>query len=82
VVFLNDQFFFCIQSLPEHLNVEGLKVLLKEDEEPETVDKKFTVKKGMFGKKKEGALVFSYVGSFKEKKVQEFLAAHKFHHLK
>lgn len=46
------------------------------------MDKKFTVKKGMFGKKKEQALVFSYVGSFKEKKVQEFLIAHKFHHLK
>lgn len=45
------------------------------------MDKKFTVKKGMFPKKKE-AVVFSYVGNFKEKKVQDFLAAHKFSHLK
>jgi hypothetical protein len=29
------------------------------------VEKKFSVKKGMFGKKKEQALVFSYVGNFK-----------------
>jgi hypothetical protein len=29
------------------------------------VEKKFSVKKGMFGKKKELALVFSYVGNFK-----------------
>jgi hypothetical protein len=62
--------------------VEGLKALLKEDEDPEVVEKKFTVKKGMFGKKKEQALVFSFVGNFKEKKVQEFLIAHKFSHLK
>jgi hypothetical protein len=40
------------------------------------------VKKGMFGKKKEQAVVFNYVGAFKEKKVQEFFLAHKFTHLK
>ncbi len=56
--------------------------MLREDESPEAVDKKFTVKKGMFGKKKENALQFSFVGNFKEKKVQEFLLAHKFNLLK
>lgn len=36
----------------------------------------------MFGKKKEQALVFSYVGNFKEKKIEEFFLVHKFTHLK
>lgn len=82
MVFINDQFFFGILSLPEHLNLEELKALLKEDEAPETVDKKFSVKKGMFGKKKENAVQFSYVGNFKEKKVQEYLLKYKFNLLK
>lgn len=82
MVFLNDQFFFGILSLPEHFNLEELKALLKEDEAPETVDKKLSVKKGMFGKKKENAVQFSYVGHFKEKKVQEYLLKYKFNLLK
>jgi hypothetical protein len=59
-----------------------LKNLLKEDETPEVVDKKWSVKKGMFGKKKEHVLQFSFVGNFKEKKVQEFLLTYKFNLLK
>lgn len=78
VLFINENFFFAVLSIPEHLNLEALKTLLKEDEEAETVEKKFSIKKGVFGKKKEQALVFSYVGNFKEKKVQEFLQGHKF----
>lgn len=46
------------------------------------MDKKLSVKKGMFGKKKENALQFSYVGNFKEKKVQEYLLKYKFNLLK
>lgn len=67
---MNDHFFFGILSQPEHLNLEALKEVLKEDETAEVIEKKFTIKKGMFGKKKENALQFSYVGNFKEKKVQ------------
>jgi hypothetical protein len=81
VIFLNDQFFFGIVSLAEHFNVEELKTLVKEDEAPEVVDKKFTIKKGMFQKKKD-AIQFSYVGNFKEKKVHDFLLNHKFALLK
>jgi len=52
-------------SVPDHIDIEKLKLLLKEDETPDVVDKKFTLKKGMFGKKKENAFQFSFVGNFK-----------------
>jgi hypothetical protein len=41
-----------ILSSPQHLDVEKFKALVKEDEAPEVVDKKWTVKKGMWGKGK------------------------------
>lgn len=56
-------------SVPAHIDIEKLRALLKEDETPENVDKKLLVKKGVFGKKKEQAFQFSFVGNFKEKKV-------------
>ena len=31
---MNDSFFFAIVSLPEHLDTEKLKALVKEDENP------------------------------------------------
>jgi len=46
------------------------------------VDKKFMVKKGVFGKKNQDAYQFSYVGNFKEKTVQEFFVERKFAALK
>jgi hypothetical protein len=53
--------------------------LVKEDEAPEVVDKKWSVKKGMWGKNKyEKTQIVSYVGNFKEKKVLDFLANMKF----
>jgi len=55
--------------VPAHIDIEKLRALLKEDETPENVDKKLLVKKGVFGKKKEQAFQFSFVGNFKEKKV-------------
>jgi len=55
-----------ILSSPEHLDVEKIKALVKEDEAPEVVDKKWTVKKGMWGKgKHESTIIFSYAGTFK-----------------
>lgn len=46
------------------------------------VDKKFVVKKGVFGKKKENAFQLNFVGNFKEKKVLDFLTKAKFTLLK
>jgi len=60
-----------------------LKSIVKEDEKPEEVDKKWGVKKGMWGKgKHEKTQIVSYVGNFKEKKILEFLTAAKFTLLK
>ena len=70
-------------SSPDHLDLEKLKNLVKEDEKPEVVDKKWSVKKGMWGKNKhEKVQVVSYAGQFKEKKVLEFLSTLKFSQLK
>lgn len=88
VIFINASFFFGIISLPAQLDLEKLRGLLQEDEDAETVGKKFVVKKGIqFGKgkdkvKKEEACQINYVGSFKEKKVTEFLRNYKFLQLK
>lgn len=82
-MFINEQFFFAIVSSPEHLDVEKLKLIVKEDEKAEDVDKKWSVKKGMWGKgKHEKTQVISYVGNFKEKKILEFLNNLKFTLLK
>ena len=48
---MNNQFFFGIISKPEHLDIETLKKIVGEDEDPEIVSKKFVIKKGIFGKK-------------------------------
>jgi hypothetical protein len=68
---------------PEHLDLEKLKGLVKEDEAGEVVDKKWSVKKGLWGKNKfEKTQVVSYVGQFKEKKVLDYLVSLKFTLLK
>ena len=78
-MFINDLFFFAIVSDPEHLDLEKLKALVKEDEAAEVVDKKWSVKKGMWGKNKfEKTQIVSYAGQFKEKKVLEYLTNMKF----
>ena len=47
------------------------------------VDKKWTVKKGMWGKNKhEKTVIVSYAGNFKEKKINEYLNNMKFTLLK
>ena len=59
--------------------MEKFKKLLKEDENPEVVDKKFVVKKGLqYGKgkekvKKENGSQIMFVGKIKDKKVFEYL---------
>lgn len=40
-------FFFGIVSVADHLLIDPLKELLKQDENPEIVDKKLVVKKGL-----------------------------------
>ena len=82
MVFINDMFFFGIVSVPDQLGVENLKAELNNEQGAEIVDKKFLIKKGVFGKKSKDAYQFSYVGPFKEKTVQEFLLARKFTSLK
>ena len=72
-----------ITSKAELLDLEKLKLLVKEDEAGEVVDKKWSVKKGMWGKGKfEKTLIVSYAGAFKEKKVLEYLKSMKFTLLK
>lgn len=77
--FINDQFFFAVVSSPDHLDIAKLKEIVKEDEAAEVVDKKWSIKKGMWGKNKhEKTQILSYVGNFKEKKVLEYLTNLKF----
>ena len=83
MIFLNDQFFFAVVSSPDHLDIEKLKAIVKEDEQGEVVDKKWTVKKGLWGKNKyEKTVIVSYAGTFKEKKIVDYLTGLKFTLLK
>lgn len=53
VVFLNDSIFFAIIAEPDHMDIEQLKNILKEDQTPENVEKKLLIKKGVqYGKGK------------------------------
>lgn len=91
MLFVTDSFIYGILAKPEHLDINGLKALLKEDKEPEEaelVEKKFILKKGLQvvkGKEKinkpEGAQL-NYVGKVKDKKVMDFLKENKFEILK
>lgn len=75
-------------SKAEHIDIEKLKTVLKEDEDPEIVDKKFSAKKGIqYGKgknkkKKEDAYQIKYSGKIKEKKVMEYLMNCEFRMIK
>lgn len=72
-----------ILSSPDHLDVEKIKALIKEDEAAEVVEKKWTTKKGMWGKgKHENTIIFSYAGTFKEKKILDYLVSLKYSLLK
>jgi len=83
VIFINEHFFFGIIVSPAHFDAEKVKALVKEDESPEIVDKKWTVKKGLWGKGvHESVQIISYAGNFKEKKILEHFTNLKFTLLK
>jgi hypothetical protein len=80
---------FGIVSNPEHVDIEKVRALLKEDKGPkDDVDKQFIVNQGLQsakGKEKvrnEKGVQINYNGKIKTKKILDYLDSLKFHQIK